>query len=202
VGGITNAKRADDGLEPIAAYGLRNGLKGEDLETVASDMFSSVLHLAAACGLSPAEFLENVYRRAWGHYIAESTTDPHEGDKEPEFAKRPIYNAKDILGKIDRHFIVQGRVPGDDDDSVAYIRVSHRDKRSAWEVFVEEVLYGGEVVSVRKWNSEWRKNGYPPEGIPRDWIDRDPREGETRWDSWAYSGEEFEITGPPLDNHE
>lgn len=101
----------------------------------------------------------------------------------------------------DRYFVVHGRTPGDDDDTVAVILVPHDSERTAWEIFVEDHLNAGDVVDAEKWEEHIKEHGHPPsDGIPSDWSTRDPKPGETTWDTWAYHNSEFEIPGPAY-NH-
>ena len=61
-------------------------------------------------------------------------------------------------------FTVIGRVPGDDDDTVAEIIV-HGDQSPA-NVFIEKILYNGDM--------------------PADWTTRQPSHAENSYGEWAY----------------
>lgn len=95
--------------------------------------------------------------------------------------------------------MVHGRVPGDDDDTVAHIVVPPGSDRSAWDIFVEEVLYDGNVMDAEEYMREYKESGCFPEGyLPSDWDVRDPMKGETTWDAWAYELDVREVAAPPL----
>ena len=95
-----------------------------------------------------------------------------------------------------RHFIVTGRVPGDDDDTVEHVVCVGDD--DPWVKFVEQVLYDGNIVSPAEYDGEeiGRSCGA---ALPSDWQQR---EMDGRCDNphkeWAYHGHTFEILGPPL----
>ena len=66
--------------------------------------------------------------------------------------------------KQTQNFIIQGRIPGDDDDTLAEVWVN--DQESPTDVFIETILYGG--------------------NIPEDWKSRPPNVLENRYGEWAY----------------
>jgi hypothetical protein len=68
------------------------------------------------------------------------------------------------MAKPFEKYAVCGRIPGDDDDTLAEIRI--RQGRSPIIEFVEKVLYDGR--------------------IPKDWKDRPPTHVENRYGEWAY----------------
>ena len=91
VGGRTNGERAEwarIGLDAFGrqVYGRRND---EDLLTAAGDFLCDLLHLAAAHGYNPHEFLATVTYRAETNYDAETVDEPHEGEEEPPFLEKP-----------------------------------------------------------------------------------------------------------------
>lgn len=61
-------------------------------------------------------------------------------------------------------YIVSGRIPGDDDDTVAEVSVEGAE--SPVDVFIERILYDGD--------------------IPDDWKSRPPNILENRYREWAY----------------
>lgn len=61
-------------------------------------------------------------------------------------------------------FIIQGRIPGDDDDTLAEVWVD--DEESPTDVFIETILYEG--------------------SMPEDWKIRPPNVIENRYGEWAY----------------
>ncbi len=61
-------------------------------------------------------------------------------------------------------YIVSGRIPGDDDDTVAEVSVEGAE--SPIDVFIERILYDGD--------------------IPDDWKSRPPNILENRYGEWAY----------------
>ena len=63
-----------------------------------------------------------------------------------------------------RRFVVQGRIPGEDDDTVTEVVVFGDESPS--DRFVETILYGG--------------------NIPKDWKYRNPELVENRYGEWAY----------------
>lgn len=75
-----------------------------------------------------------------------------------------------------RHFIISGRIPGDDEDSTAHVAATAPEE--AEYSFIFEELYGGDM--------------------PDGWRDRDPTHKENCHGEWAYVQSVIEILGPPL----
>lgn len=76
-----------------------------------------------------------------------------------------------------RKFIVQGRVPGDDDDTAAEVVINGDE--SPTDVFIESFLYRG--------------------NIPKDWKQRPPNTLENRYGEWAYVHSVIELPNKELD---
>ncbi len=89
-----------------------------------------------------------------------------------------IDSAKAFVNRRVHHWMVCGRIPGDDDDSMEY--VTTLDDESPTAAFVERMYEGNDT-------------------LPKDWADRDPRPGETTWGAWIYINQTVEILGPPIE---
>lgn len=76
-----------------------------------------------------------------------------------------------MMNSESSRYIVSGRVPGDDNDTVADFWVTA--DLSPIEYFIEEVLYGRQ--------------------IPHDWKVRAPTKSENRYGDWAYISQVIEI---------
>ena len=68
------------------------------------------------------------------------------------------------MPKLSKKCIVCGRVPGDDDDTLAELVLTPDE--CPIETFVEKILYDG--------------------NIPSDWQTRPPTRSENRYGEWAY----------------
>jgi hypothetical protein len=75
-----------------------------------------------------------------------------------------------------KHFVVLGRIPGADDDTMAHVQVLPGLNPAS--VFIREILYGG--------------------SLPCDWESRAPLPSENRFGEWAYIHQIIGIPGPPL----
>jgi len=76
-----------------------------------------------------------------------------------------------------RHYVVHGRIPGDDADTMAYVQVGLDDRPSV--TFIRDVLYDGK--------------------IPDDWESRDPTISENKNGEWAYIHDILEFPCPPIE---
>lgn len=91
------------------------------------------------------------------------------------------YDALDRLihptvGKL-RHWMVCGRIPGDDDDSMEYVTtVGDEDPTDAFTL----MMYDG---SAR---------------LAEDWREREPNQSENPHGEWVYVNKTVEINGPPI----
>jgi hypothetical protein len=65
---------------------------------------------------------------------------------------------------LPKKYIIQGRIPGDDDDTVAELTLTPDE--CPVETFIEKTLYDG--------------------NIPADWQTRPPTKSENRYGEWAY----------------
>ena len=75
------------------------------------------------------------------------------------------------MAKPFKKYIVCGRIPGADDDTLAEITIDP--KQSPIVEFVEKVLYGGD--------------------IPVDWQTRSPKVSENRYGEWVYIQDVIEL---------
>lgn len=75
------------------------------------------------------------------------------------------------MDNTSKKYIVSGRVPGADDDTLAEITIDP--EQSPVVEFIENVLYGGD--------------------IPRDWQTRPPTKSENRYGEWAYIQDLIEL---------
>lgn len=96
----------------------------------------------------------------------------------------------------DRHYVVEGRIPYDDDDTMSYVHVPEGSDRDAWQIFVEDRLYEGKVISLEEWKPPTVGTDYP-DGIPEDWRDRAPRSNESNAECWAVHVDDMELFFPP-----
>ena len=95
IGGVTNAERAKSGGRALAQFAKTQYGYGEDIETVMTDLMCNLMHFAASMGVSdPLDFVMDAVTTGEGHYRAEATDEPHEGEdgelaSEPPFATDP-----------------------------------------------------------------------------------------------------------------
>ena len=181
VGDVTNRERAESVINPIAQFGRSMGLQGETLELIVSDFLCNVTHLATAVGYEGEQFLEDVHRRALGHWEAEAKYEPREGNEEPPFLEEPVCPKDELLSRAPRYYLVSGRIPEDDDDTTSVIVINHGDELSPATAFIEE-LYAQSGAE-----------------LPEDWEERDPTRAENRHGSWGIIVSEEELTGPETD---
>lgn len=98
VGGLTVRERAQDAYGVLEEFAEDQGLAGESLELITSDLVCDILHLATAAGLDSREFLLKVALKGWEHYYAESVAEPHEVEGEEDAPVEPAeYDPEDII---------------------------------------------------------------------------------------------------------
>jgi hypothetical protein len=77
----------------------------------------------------------------------------------------------------ERHFIVSGRIPGADEDTIAPICVVGDEDPA--DKFTHDILYQGVM--------------------PADWKEREPNYAENRHLEWRFINAVIEIPGPPIE---
>lgn len=194
---VTNEGRAHAALQSLVPYArsVYYDSCGEDLTTTMGDFLGDAMHLAAQLGLDPRKALKEAAHAADFHYHAEAED---EAGAKIGYEALP-YTAEEWLRAQPRHYVVSGRVPGQDDDTTAHVETTLLDPRGPVEVFVEDVLYDGKVVPRAEWDAYIETHGSVPEGLPDDWSEVDPKPNEDPHGAWAFvHGDVIEIPGPPV----
>jgi hypothetical protein len=78
--------------------------------------------------------------------------------------------------ETERHFIVSGRIPGADEDTISHVCVVGDEDPA--DKFTLDILYEGD--------------------LPEDWKERNPTYAENRHLEWRFINSVIEIPGPPI----
>lgn len=78
---------------------------------------------------------------------------------------------------VERFFIVSGRIPGADEDTITHVCVVGDEDPA--DKFIHDVLYGG--------------------NLPADWKERNPTYKENSHYAWSFINAVIEIPGPPIE---